>query len=208
MSSSAYKCGATAGQTAAGQITGANYWALIGFWQPEGPDRSERGPVVRWSSGQDTAVPSIPESLRGPSHSSLLAGGRRTSVAASLRPSGLSGSLLGRKPSAVSRGRSHLERHRRPGQGAGPGRLSLPFRGGRHPNDTETHPRALGRRTECGGRRGPAPAPLHGSIDPVGPRAIISGWLSREAREALSTGGNHVHSNRPCRPSLRRAGGA
>jgi hypothetical protein len=32
----AYTCGATAGQTAAGQITGSNYWALIGFWQPEG----------------------------------------------------------------------------------------------------------------------------------------------------------------------------
>jgi hypothetical protein len=36
MSSSAYKCGATAGQTAAGQLTGTSYWALIGFWQPEG----------------------------------------------------------------------------------------------------------------------------------------------------------------------------
>jgi hypothetical protein len=36
MSSSAYKCGATAGQTAAGLITGSNYWALIGFWQTEG----------------------------------------------------------------------------------------------------------------------------------------------------------------------------
>ena len=36
MSSSAYKCGATAGQTAAGFITGPSYWALIGFWQPEG----------------------------------------------------------------------------------------------------------------------------------------------------------------------------
>jgi hypothetical protein len=36
MSSSAYKCGATAGQTAAGQVTGTSYWALIGFWQPEG----------------------------------------------------------------------------------------------------------------------------------------------------------------------------
>ena len=34
--SGAYKCGATVGQTAAGPITGANYWALIGFWQPEG----------------------------------------------------------------------------------------------------------------------------------------------------------------------------
>jgi hypothetical protein len=36
MSSSAYKCGATAGQTAAGLITGSNYWALIGYWLPEG----------------------------------------------------------------------------------------------------------------------------------------------------------------------------
>ena len=32
----AYKCGATVGQTAAGFITGSNYWALIGFWQTEG----------------------------------------------------------------------------------------------------------------------------------------------------------------------------
>jgi hypothetical protein len=32
----AYKCGSTAGQTAAGPITGPNYWALIGFWQTEG----------------------------------------------------------------------------------------------------------------------------------------------------------------------------
>jgi hypothetical protein len=32
----AYKCGSTAGQTAAGPITGSNYWALIGFWQTEG----------------------------------------------------------------------------------------------------------------------------------------------------------------------------
>jgi len=30
-----YKCGSTVGQTAAGPITGANYWALIGFWQTE-----------------------------------------------------------------------------------------------------------------------------------------------------------------------------
>jgi hypothetical protein len=36
MSSSAYKCGSTAGQTAAGLITGPSYWALIGFWQTEG----------------------------------------------------------------------------------------------------------------------------------------------------------------------------
>jgi hypothetical protein len=46
----AYKCGATAGQTAAGLITGSNYWALIGFWQTEGQTgvREE----VQWSSGQ------------------------------------------------------------------------------------------------------------------------------------------------------------
>ena len=36
MSSGAYKCCATAGQTAAGLVTGSNYWALVGFWQPEG----------------------------------------------------------------------------------------------------------------------------------------------------------------------------
>jgi hypothetical protein len=36
MSSSAYKCGSTVGQTAAGQVAGTSYWALIGFWQPEG----------------------------------------------------------------------------------------------------------------------------------------------------------------------------
>ena len=32
----AYKCGSTVGQTAAGQLTGTSYWALIGFWQSEG----------------------------------------------------------------------------------------------------------------------------------------------------------------------------
>ena len=32
----AYKCGATAGQTAAGLVTGLDYWALIGYWQAEG----------------------------------------------------------------------------------------------------------------------------------------------------------------------------
>ena len=32
MTSSTYGCGATAGQTAAGFITGPQYWAMIGFW--------------------------------------------------------------------------------------------------------------------------------------------------------------------------------
>jgi len=32
----AYKCGSTVGQTATGLITSSSYWALIGFWQPEG----------------------------------------------------------------------------------------------------------------------------------------------------------------------------
>jgi len=36
MSGTAYKCGATAGQTAAGFTTASNYWALIGYWLPEG----------------------------------------------------------------------------------------------------------------------------------------------------------------------------
>lgn len=36
MSSSAYKCNATAGQTAAGFMTSPDYGALIGFWQTEG----------------------------------------------------------------------------------------------------------------------------------------------------------------------------
>jgi hypothetical protein len=36
MAGSNYKCGSTVGQTAAGQLTGTSYWALIGFWQPEG----------------------------------------------------------------------------------------------------------------------------------------------------------------------------
>jgi len=33
MVGTAYRCGATAGQTAAGQMTGTSYWALIGYWQ-------------------------------------------------------------------------------------------------------------------------------------------------------------------------------
>ena len=45
----AYKCGATVGQTAAGQITGSNYWALIGFWQPEGATGVRE---AQWSGGQ------------------------------------------------------------------------------------------------------------------------------------------------------------
>jgi len=36
LAGSSYKCGATVGQTAAGQLTGSNYWALIGYWLPEG----------------------------------------------------------------------------------------------------------------------------------------------------------------------------
>jgi hypothetical protein len=36
MAGSNYKCNSTVGQTAAGRTTGSDYWALIGFWQPEG----------------------------------------------------------------------------------------------------------------------------------------------------------------------------
>jgi len=49
MSGTAYKCGSTAGQTANGQITGANYWALIGFWQTEGATGVRE---AQWSGGQ------------------------------------------------------------------------------------------------------------------------------------------------------------
>jgi hypothetical protein len=49
MTSAAYRCGSTAGQTAAGQITGSNYWALIGFWQTEGQTGVRE---AQWSSGQ------------------------------------------------------------------------------------------------------------------------------------------------------------
>ena len=50
MSSSAYKCNATAGQTAAGLLTSPNYWALVGFWLPEGQEGVEE--ESKWSSGQ------------------------------------------------------------------------------------------------------------------------------------------------------------
>ena len=36
MSSGAYRCVATAGQTAMGFMTSPEYWALVGFWIPEG----------------------------------------------------------------------------------------------------------------------------------------------------------------------------
>jgi hypothetical protein len=36
MSSGAYTCVATAGQTAAGFMTSPDYWALVGYWLPEG----------------------------------------------------------------------------------------------------------------------------------------------------------------------------
>jgi hypothetical protein len=45
----AYKCGSTVGQTAAGLITNSSYWALIGFWQPEGQTGVRE---AQWSSGQ------------------------------------------------------------------------------------------------------------------------------------------------------------
>ena len=35
MSGTAYRCGATAGQTAIGQLSGTSFAALIGFWQPD-----------------------------------------------------------------------------------------------------------------------------------------------------------------------------
>jgi hypothetical protein len=54
MSSTAYRCGSTAGQTAIGQMTGTNYQAFIGFWQIDVPVgiREE----AQWPSGQVLAT--------------------------------------------------------------------------------------------------------------------------------------------------------
>ena len=49
MSSTAYRCGATAGQTAAGTMTGSSYQAFIGFWQIDAPVGIKE--VNQWSSG-------------------------------------------------------------------------------------------------------------------------------------------------------------
>jgi hypothetical protein len=53
LAGSSYKCGATVGQTASGFITGPNYWALVGYWLPEGQVgvreqaySPEQGPLV------------------------------------------------------------------------------------------------------------------------------------------------------------------
>ena len=44
MASSEYRCFATAGQTAAGFMTCPDYWALIGFWLPQGQEGVEGKP--------------------------------------------------------------------------------------------------------------------------------------------------------------------
>jgi len=50
MASSAYKCNVTAGQTAAGVMTCPDFWALVGFWVPEGQTGvQEEG---KWPRGQ------------------------------------------------------------------------------------------------------------------------------------------------------------
>jgi len=43
MASSEYRCFATAGQTAAGFMTCKDYWALVGFWLPEGRTGAQEG---------------------------------------------------------------------------------------------------------------------------------------------------------------------
>jgi hypothetical protein len=50
MAAGNYRCGATAGQTAAGFITASNYWALIGYWLPEGQVGIRE--AAQWPSGQ------------------------------------------------------------------------------------------------------------------------------------------------------------
>jgi len=64
MSSSAYKCGATAGQTAAGFMASPDFWALIGLLAAGRANRSTgSGPVAQWSSAEDSSLLSIPYSL-------------------------------------------------------------------------------------------------------------------------------------------------
>src|SRR5512143_3596395 len=43
MVSSEYRCVATAGQSVAGFMTSPDYWALVGFWVPEGRAGIEEG---------------------------------------------------------------------------------------------------------------------------------------------------------------------
>jgi len=43
MASGEYRCVATAGQTAAGFMAGPDFWALIGYWLPEGRVGIEEG---------------------------------------------------------------------------------------------------------------------------------------------------------------------
>ncbi len=45
-----YRCGSTVGQTAAGPVTGPNYWALVGFWQPELPTGISE--AAQWPGGR------------------------------------------------------------------------------------------------------------------------------------------------------------
>ena len=54
MSSGAFKCVATAGQTAMGFMTSPDYWALVGFWLPEGQTGVQE--ADKWSSGQVLAT--------------------------------------------------------------------------------------------------------------------------------------------------------
>ena len=48
MASTEYRCNVTAGQSAAGFVTSPDFWALIGYWLPEG----QTGEVVEWPSGR------------------------------------------------------------------------------------------------------------------------------------------------------------
>ena len=50
MNSGAYRCVATAGQTAAGFMTSPDYWALVGYWLPEGQVGVQESD--KWSDGQ------------------------------------------------------------------------------------------------------------------------------------------------------------
>jgi len=68
MASSEYRCVATAGQTVAGFMASPDFWALIGYWLPEGQTGEwSSGPVVECSRLGSTLHSLLPSPARSPS---------------------------------------------------------------------------------------------------------------------------------------------
>ena len=91
MSPSAYKCGATTGQTAVGLVTGSNYWALVGYWLPEGQTGVQEPPRPESRAAGDAALCAEAESVPGVVAIRYSLAAPRSRVSAGLRPSRPSG---------------------------------------------------------------------------------------------------------------------